>query len=164
MSALARLCTLSHFDLDLLSGGEVLRSYTETSRCYLLDSGAFVLVRACCDYSFEVFTALTAVRLAADAVHGDSHTFVCFLRDRTVGHCARLEAVHNACCAFNLIKQDSAVLGEVEVKSASEREVLVLSVESLGILFIKLVIARPSGLLEKMYRERIVKVFFLAAA
>ena len=42
MSALTGLCTLCHFDLDLLGGGQILRGNAETSGSHLLDCRALI--------------------------------------------------------------------------------------------------------------------------
>ena len=79
MSALTGLCTLCHFDLDLLGGGQILRGNAETSGSHLLDCRALIDSTACGDNTFQIFAALTAVGLAADTVHGNCHALVGFL-------------------------------------------------------------------------------------
>ena len=134
MTALARLCALCHLDLDFLGGSQILGGNTEPSGSHLLDGRALIHSTAGSDNAFQIFTALTAVGLTADAVHGDCHALVCLLRNGTVGHCARLEPAHDALHAFDLFNGNTAVLGELEVQCAPEGDVPILGVDTGGVL------------------------------
>ena len=126
VSAFAWLCTLCHLNLNFLCGGQVFRSDTEPSRGNLLDGRTFINGTTRSDDSFQIFAAFTAVGLAADAVHCHCHAFVCFLRNRTIGHCTRLEPPHNAFDALDFFQRNAAVVCKPEVQCAPQCYMLVL--------------------------------------
>ena len=87
-----------------------------------------------------------------------------FLRDRTVGHSACLEALADTLNGLYLVNGDTAVLGIVEVKETSEGEFVVLTGNSCGVCLECIVISRPCCLLEQMYCLGSIEVVGLAAA
>ena len=74
MAALAGLCALRHFDLDLFGVDQILARHAEAARGDLLDRAGALRSKA-----FGAFAALAGVRLAAQTVHRDGHALVRFL-------------------------------------------------------------------------------------
>ena len=99
LAALAGLRTLGHLDLDLAGGDEILAGHAEAGGRYLLDGGVALGTEAVLGLA-----ALAGVGFAAQAVHGDGHAFVGFLRQCTVAHGGGLEALHDGIDALDLVQ------------------------------------------------------------
>src|SRR6185503_12690412 len=92
LSAFARLRTLRDLDLQLLSIDQIVAGDTKPPGSDLLNS-AVARVAAVVDHvTRRILSAFPGIALAADAVHGNRQSFVCFFADRTVRHGASLEA------------------------------------------------------------------------
>ena len=61
MSTFTRLCSLCHFDLDLLRTGQITAGNTETSGCNLFDCGTTVLSVRSDGQTILVLTTFTGV-------------------------------------------------------------------------------------------------------
>ena len=164
MSAFARFSALRHLDLQLLGRDQVFRCNAETARRDLLDRRATIFCAALCRDPFGIFTALAAVALAAQSVHGDRKAFMCFLGDRTVGHRARLESLNDALGGLNLIDADAAVLRELEFERAPQSDVAVFPVDRVRKLLEQVIVTRPCRLPQKRDRLRVVEVIFLVGS
>ena len=75
MTALARLCALSHFYLDFLCAEQVFFRDAETPGGDLLYCAVFL-----CPESFGIFAALTGVGFAAETVHSYCHALMRLFR------------------------------------------------------------------------------------
>ena len=159
MSALTGFSALSHFYLYLLSRNKVFTCYSEASRCYLLYSRTAVGSQP-----FWAFSALTAVGFSANAVHGNCHTFMSFLRDRAIGHSSRLEAGTDAFHRLDLVNGDTAILIKSDVEETSQCQLAVLTGEALAVFLECVIAACHCSLLKQMYSLGSVKMLRLAAA
>src|SRR5258706_580885 len=93
LSTLARLRALRNFDLQLLRIHQVVAGNAKSSRGYLLYCAVARVAAVIYEVAYRVLAAFSGVALAADAVHGNSQSFVRFFADRTIRHRARLEAL-----------------------------------------------------------------------
>jgi hypothetical protein len=78
LTALSRLRTLRHLNLDLVTIRQVVRCYTKATRGNLLNSRTAIIQKA-----LGVFTTFSCVGPATNLVHGLGKGFVCFLTDRS---------------------------------------------------------------------------------
>ena len=119
LPALAGLRALRHFDLEFVGIREIVARYAETARGDLLDGAT---AQVAIDVGIEavgVFSALAAVALAADAIHGNREGFVRFLADRSVGHGASLEALDDRSPRFDFAQRNGIALF-LEFKQAAQ--------------------------------------------
>ena len=160
MTALTRLRALRHLDLDLDGGVEVRTGYAETAGRNLLDGGIPLGTE-----TVRMLSALTRVRLAAEAVHRDGHRLVRLLGNRTVGHRTGLETLHDRRYRLDLLDRHRLVLcGELQQSTQGVRTALV--VDPRGVLLEELIVAlvAPNRTLEGDDGLRIVKVILGALA
>ena len=122
LTALARLCTLRHLDLDFFGVDEILTGHTKTTRSHLLDGGILRIAIGHGPITLRVLATFTGVALATNTIHGDGKRFVSFLTDRAVAHGARLEATHDVFDGLNLFERDRLRFLEAE-QPAQSREV-----------------------------------------
>ena len=161
LAALAGLCALCHFDLNLTGGNQILAGHAKTGGCHLLD-GAVALGAK----TVFGFAAFAGVALAADAVHGNGHALVGFLRKGTIAHGSGLEAVYDGIHAFHFVQRDTGVR-IIEVQQAAQvHGIAARGVHGIGISLELVVIAGPAGLLQQVDGQRVVQMIFgqLAAA
>ena len=137
MPALAGLCALRHFYLDLLCAAKI-------SACHPEPAGSDLLYRAVHfgAVAFGRLAALAAVRFAAQAVHRDRHAGMRLVGNGAVRHCARFEALYYFFFRLYLRYRDPAVFVIFEIQQPAERVRLVFIV----------------------YNARIFKEFFVIAA
>ena len=110
LTALAGLGALGELDLDVVGVGQVLAGHAEPARRDLLDRrAAHRVVQA-----LRVLAALTGVRLAADAVHGDRERLVRLDGDRAVRHGARVEPLDDLADRLDLVERDRRALALLE--------------------------------------------------
>ena len=188
LATLTRLGTLRHLDLDLVSAVQVLGRHTETARGYLLDFGAqrvtglqrnihrhhvvaddvghglalpdrdaFELLAV----TRRVFTTLTRVALAADAVHRHGKRGVRFGRDGAQRHGAGGETLDDLFGGLNLVHRNR--LGRVyfELEQAAQRHVpAALVVDEFRIFLVGVPVVGARGMLQLGNRIRRPHVFF----
>ncbi|CAB4550270.1 unannotated protein [freshwater metagenome] len=87
LTALAGLCALSHLDLQIISIDEVLARDTEATRSNLLDCGTPRISVWQRDEALGIFSALTSIGFATEAIHRNGEVLMSFSRDRAVRHC-----------------------------------------------------------------------------
>ena len=196
LTAFTWLGALSHFDLELLAAAQVLRGHTEATGSDLLDRRAGGIAIAQAANAGEhlgaplaidivehveaggIFAALTAVALAADAVHGNRQHLMGLAGERPKAHAPGAEAGADALNALDLINrqrrwgrleleqvaqggdgpvfQQRLVGGEVVVTGSS----LHRSVESLGHLRAVEVILTARAVLHKTHELKLGAVEF----
>ena len=91
LTALTRLRTLSHFDLNVVRVGEVLGCHTKTARGDLLNRGTTLRIVQ----TIRIFASLSGIRFCANRIHRNRKCFVRFSRDRTIRHRSGREALHD---------------------------------------------------------------------
>ena len=134
MAAFSRLCALCHFDLNFLGRSQILGGYAESAGCHLLDGRTFIHGTACGHNTLQVFAAFTAIGFAADAVHGNCHALMGFLRNGTVGHRTCFKPAHNGFYAFHFFYGNAAVFCELKVQRAAERNMPIFCIDTCRIL------------------------------
>src|SRR3990172_8819131 len=87
LPALSGLGALGDLDLQLVRVGQVPAGHTEPARRHLLDRAAPPVAAGVALEALGILTALAAVALAADAVHGDGERLVYLGADRAQRHC-----------------------------------------------------------------------------
>src|SRR6516165_6002673 len=81
LATLARLCALSHLDLQFIGVHKVVGCDSESTTRHLLDrAAAQIAVRVALE-ALLVLTAFSGVRHATEAIHCDRQRFVSFLAD-----------------------------------------------------------------------------------
>ena len=119
LTALTRLGTLGHLDLQLIGIGQVMAGHTKATGGHLLDTrehGVAIFQRLEAD---RVFTTLTTVALAAQAVHGHGQGGVRFPGNRTKGHGAGGKALENRRCRLYLVQRNRLTVG-LEVQQTAQ--------------------------------------------
>src|SRR5258706_3401493 len=86
LTALSRLCSLSHFDLKFASVTEIVAGHTKAAGGNLFDRRIFPISVFFAEKADFVLTAFTAIALASNPVHGNGQCTVCFVRNRAKGH------------------------------------------------------------------------------
>jgi hypothetical protein len=86
LAAFAGLGALRDFDLQLFRIGQVVGSHAEAGTGDLLDGAILRIAVRTRHVPLRVLAALAGIARAADAVHGDSQTFVGFFADGAVAH------------------------------------------------------------------------------
>ena len=136
LSAFAGLCALRHLDLHHVGIDEIFRRHAEPAGRHLLDRRAHGIAVGHRLVAIGLFAALARVRLAADTVHRDRQRGVRLARDRSVGHGAGRETLHDVGGRLDLVERDrlaAVFLGALDAEQATDRQqALVLFVEQLG--------------------------------
>ena len=133
LTALARLGTLCHLDLDLVAVGKVVGRNSETTRGNLLDTGSAVIKE-----TFRILSSLAGVRSTAQTIHRDGKRLVGLSTDGTKGHGTGRKALDNISHRFNLIKRDGAARVELELELTAEGHLLVLFIDDSGKLLVSI--------------------------
>ena len=118
MSALTRLCTLCHLDLDLSCGNQITAGNAETSAGYLFDRRAAVIVCSRGIQTLITFATLTGIGFSMEMVHGDGQCLMCFLGNGTVGHGTCLKSFYNVVNILNLV-DGKRLFCKLEVQKSS---------------------------------------------
>ena len=163
MSALARLCALRHFYLNLVGGSEVFGCHAEASRSDLLDGGAAVFLRSLGGKALVALAALAGIGLAVQPVHGDCQRLVRLLRDGSVGHRAGLEAPYNGFHALHLVERERG-FSVIEVHQPAQIHRALFLRDHAGVFLEKVIIAHAGRHLQGVNRAGIVEMLLLAAA
>ncbi len=162
LSALARLRALSHFDLELVGIREVPARDAEAARGHLLDRAAAPVSIRIRSEARGVFSALSTVALAADAVHGDRERLVRLGADRSEGHRAGAEAPHNVVDRLDLFERDRVARNKAE-HAADGEQAPALIVDDLRVALVELVVVLSHGVLQRVDRLGIEQVSLAVA-
>ena len=103
LSSLAGLGALGHLDLDLLGARQIGGMDAETAGSDLLDGAVGPVAVLIALEAARILAAFTAVRLAADAVHGDGEGLVGLGAERTQRHAGRGEAAADLLDRLDLV-------------------------------------------------------------
>ena len=87
-----------------------------------------------------------------------------FLRNRAVGHCSRLETCTYTFHRLYLVNRNAALFIKSYVEETSQRQLVVLTGETLAVLLECVIAACHCSLLKQMYSLGRVEMFGLAAA
>ena len=90
-------------------------------------------------------------------IHGNSQTFMRFLRDRTIRHSAGFKPRHDRIYALHFFNRNP-FFRISEIQKRADLPVIVLPVYQRGILFKQFIISFSRRLLQKMDRPRIVQM------
>ena len=148
MAALTGLCTLCHFDLNFFGIVQIVDMHAKAAGSHLLDGGRTAVAVRKRLIPIRIFTALAAVGLTAQTVHGDSQTFVRFLADRTVAHRAGFETLHDAFDRLDFIDGDRLIDGFDIQQTANGAFMLLIRIHLGGIFLVQLIIAGSAGHLQ----------------
>ena len=107
MSAFTGLCSLCHFDLDLIGAYQISAGYTETSAGYLFDSRASVLPIRPYRKSLQILTTFTGIGTSVNGVHCNCQCLMCFLGNGTIAHGSCLKSGYNGIHTFYFLDRDS---------------------------------------------------------
>ena len=158
VSALAGLGALGHLDLDLLRAQQVFPRHAEASRSNLFDRRVQLRPEA-----FGQFAAFAAVRFSAQMVHGLRHAFVGFLRNGSVAHGPRSEALHDGCRAFDFFDRHGTAGFKPEVQHAADGPRPVL-LNGRRVPVKQRPVVGPNRLLKQMDGFRRIQVFLCPSA
>ena len=91
------------------------------------------------------------------AVHGDCQSLMCFLRNRTIGHSARLKTCDNGFHTLHFLNRH-ALFGKFKRHHPANIGILLLTVCRLGILLKQLIISALGRFLQQMNCDRIIEM------
>jgi hypothetical protein len=129
LAALAGLGALRHLDLQLVGIHEVIGGYPEAAAGYLLHRATARVATGVGREARFVFAAFAGVRHAAQPVHRDGESFVCFLADGAEAHCARSEALDDLLGRLDFFNRDGC-FGVLQLQKPAQRtQVAVLVVD-----------------------------------
>src|SRR5439155_24192849 len=120
LPAFAGLGVLCHLDLRVFGVNGVFAGDAEPCRRELLDRAPPPVTIGVAGLARRVFAAFAGVRLAADPVHRNRQRLVRFLTDRSVGHRAGREALHDAVDRLDLVDRNRWTVGN-ELEQAAQR-------------------------------------------
>src|SRR5580704_12645447 len=100
LATLAGLGALRHFDFEFLGANEIFGGDAKAAGSNLLD----LACRARCGVEIGIFAAFAGVAAAADLVHRQRQSLVCFGTQRTEGHRLRAETLENGFEGFHVIE------------------------------------------------------------
>ena len=149
MTAFTGLGALGHLDLQFLRTREVFARHAEPTGSNLLDRGTLRIAIGHRDIAIRILAAFTGVGLAADPIHGDGQSLMRFLGDRSIGHGATLETLHDTLRRLHLLNRNGITGFEFE-HTAQRAHVFALLIDELGEVFEFSEIARTRGLLQVM--------------
>ena len=102
MAAFTRFCPLRHLNLNFPGAHQIPAGYAKAPAGNLFDGRASVVIGSGRFQTFLTLSALPAVRLAVEPVHGNRQRLMGFLRNGTVRHGACLETLYNGFHTFHL--------------------------------------------------------------
>ena len=114
LAAFAGLGALGHLDLELAGVDQVFTRDAKTPGGNLLDGGVKRVAVRLRLVAEGILAALARVAFATNAVHGNGQGFVRLLADRSIGHRAGLEALHDALGGLHLVDRDGTAGLELE--------------------------------------------------
>ena len=114
LATFARLCPLSHLDLDLIGIGQVIGGDAKTSRGNLFDRRPSQVSRIVLCKAAIVLASLAGVTFTADSIHGDRQSLVSFGRDRTETHRTGAESFNDLLGRFDLLNRNRCSWPELE--------------------------------------------------
>ena len=149
MAAFARFSPLGALDLQFIGVDEVVAGDAETGRCDLFDAVVRFRIE-----TGRVFAAFAGIAHAAQAVHGRSDTFMGFLAEGAVTHGTRAEALDDGIDRFDFFDRDAAAGRIFKVQEVAQAE-NGLTVDMVGVFFIRCVVAGLDGFLQELDRFRV---------
>ena len=165
LTALARLGSLGHLDLDVVRVGQVLGGDAEATRGHLLDRRAAQVAVVVGGEAVRVLPTLTRVGLAAEAVHRDGERLVGLGGDRAVAHRTGREPLDDLGRGFDLVEGNRGADPGAQAEQPAERgEVLGLVVDQLRVLLEHLVLAAAGRVLQLVDGLRVEQVVLAFAA
>ena len=156
---------MHNLNLDLVGVDEVVAGHTETARGNLLDRRAAAVAVFVWSETIWIFTTFTGVGASADTVHCNRNGFVGFFGNRTVGHRASLEALHDVLDRLDFFEWNRLRFVEFKIHQSTEgKHLLGLIIDHIGILLEDAVVAETSRHLQLVDGDRIKEVAFSASA
>ena len=162
MAALTGLCTLCHFDLNFFGIVQIVDMHAKAAGSHLLDGRRTAVAVRKRLIPIRIFTALAAVGLPAQAVHGNGKTFMGFLADGAIAHRAGLKPLDDAFNRFDLIDGDRFIDGFDIEQAANGAFMLLIGIHLGGIFLIQLIIAGSASHLQFIDGFRIEHMIFAA--
>ena len=162
LAAFAGLRALRHLDFDFLRAGQIRRGDAEPAGGDLLDRGVGEVAILAPLEALGIFAAFAAVRLAADAVHGDGQRLVRLGAERAERHAGGGEADADVLDGFDFLDRDGPVLRD-EVEHVLEGDRL-LRFHRRHILLVFLRVAGLHEAVEGLDDRRRDRVVFAIAA
>ena len=154
LTALTRLGTLGHLDLDVVGVREVLGGDAEAARGHLLDcrpSGRVV-------QALGVLPAFSGVRFRSDGVHRHGEGLVRLRRDRSVRHRPGRETLQDLRGRLDLLDRHGHTVVSEPQQTAKGRQPIRLLVDEGRVLLEDVVPLRPRGVLEPIHGLRVEEV------
>ena len=148
MAALTRLGALRHLDLQLACAHEVAARHAKAPRGNLLDRRALAVTVGKQWFACGILAALAGVGTTSEAVHGDGEAFVCLLRDGTVAHGARVEALDDLARRLDLLEGNCGPL-RIEVEQVAQDDSTSLLMHGLAVLLEELRVILAYGTLQE---------------
>ncbi len=149
LSALTRLRTLRHLDLEVRGVAQVVYGYAESAGRHLLHRAAAGVAVGVQRVPVIVLAALACVAARSDAVHRDRHRLVRLAADRAEGDCARGETLHNLAGWLHFF-QVNWLVHPLELKQAADCAVLLAQpVRERGELPVARILVRPRRVLKR---------------
>jgi len=160
VAALARLCSLRHFNLNFPGVVQVVDMHAEPARGHLLDGAGAGISVFIHNIPLRILAALAAVGFAAQPVHSHRQTLVGLPADGAVGHRPGLKALDDTLHAFHTVNGNRFING-FDIQHTADRTLLVaVGVHFRGILLIELIVSRPARHLQLIDRSRVKHMVF----
>ena len=160
LAALARLRALCHLDLQLIGIDQIVRGDAKPCRGHLFDRAATPITIHILLVAIFVLAAFAGIRLASDAVHCNRQRLVRFLADRSEGHCASREALHDLFCRLDLVDRDW-LTSLLDLHQTTQRsQILALLVYEICIFLERFEILFANAVLQLADGERVQQVIF----
>ena len=112
---------MDDLDLDLVGIDEVVAGHTEAARSDLLDRGAAKVAVLIASEAINILTTFYSVRLARGG-SSRSRGFMCFFRNRSVGRCTRLEALHDGFDRLDFLDRNRLRIVDFEIHRTAKCE------------------------------------------
>lgn len=136
--------------------------HTKASGSHLLDGGGTAVAVRKRLIPIRIFTALAAVGLTAQAVHGNGKTFMGFLADGAIAHRAGLKPLDDAFNRLDFIDGDRLIDGFDIEQAANGAFMLLIRIHLGGIFLVQLIIAGSAGHLQFIDGFRVEHMVFAA--
>jgi len=159
LTALARLGTLRHLDLQISGIAQVLRGHAEATGGHLLDRGAALRIVQ----PLGILATLTGVRASAQPVHRDGERLVSLQADRAVTHRAGAEPLHDGRDRLDLIDIDRRGSGLQLQQGTQRHEPRRPVVDPRGVALEHVIASGPGGVLQAEDAFRIEQMLFALA-
>ena len=157
VSALTRFCALCHLDLDFSCRYKITACYPKSATGNLFDCGTAVILASGRSNTFCTLSTFTCIGFTMQMVHCDCKCLMCFLRNRSIGHCTCLESFYDFIHTLDFFDRD-CLFRIIKLQKTSECTMAFFICQRC-ILFEKIVASGPRRLLQKMDRLWIVTMF-----